>query len=100
MTSISHDTIDTSHRRGSRHTRGYEPEYETRETYIKREPRSSRDLVYRPAREDSDLSIEEVRREFPPPGAEYVRRSVVRDDAYPLRRTRSLERDRNYIAYE
>ncbi|KAI9761426.1 MAG: hypothetical protein M4579_001076 [Chaenotheca gracillima] len=46
-------------------------------TYVERRetPRSSRqlDLVRRP-REDSDISVEEIQREFPPPGADYDRR--------------------------
>ncbi|KAK3394559.1 hypothetical protein B0H63DRAFT_49920 [Podospora didyma] len=43
-----------------------DPRYATRETYVQ----SSRDLIpSRPSREDSDLSIEEIRRDFPPPGA-------------------------------
>ncbi|KAK3383872.1 hypothetical protein B0T24DRAFT_518922 [Lasiosphaeria ovina] len=46
---------------------------ETRDTYLNVTP--SRDLVPRP-REDSDLSVEEIRRDFPPPG--YSNRDVRR----------------------
>lgn len=43
-----------------------DPRYvETRETFLRVHP--SRDLVPR-SREDSDLSVEEIRRDFPPPG--------------------------------
>ncbi|KAG0649958.1 hypothetical protein D0Z07_3585 [Hyphodiscus hymeniophilus] len=85
-----------------------EPRYvETQETYI-RGPAGAplapdppyatsrtTDLMRRPDRQDSDLSIEEVRRDFPPPGAAgYVQqRSMVRDDRYgPPVRSRSAER--------
>ncbi|KAK8873332.1 hypothetical protein PGQ11_003846 [Apiospora arundinis] len=73
------------------HTRRYyheerresrEPRYvDTQETYLRVNPSSRTDLVPR-AREDSDLSIEEVRRDFPPPGY-----SGSRD----VRRARSAE---------
>ena len=44
-----------------------DPRYlETRETFLRVHPQS-RDLVPR-SREDSDLSVEEIRRDFPPPG--------------------------------
>ncbi|KAI3332468.1 hypothetical protein HD806DRAFT_480664 [Xylariaceae sp. AK1471] len=57
-----------------------EPRYvETQETYYKVNPSSRNALVPR-AREDSDLSVEEVRRDFPPPG-------YTRD----IRRARSAE---------
>lgn len=86
-----------------------EPRYvETQETYVRapagaapplapEPPYTSRttDLVRRPQREDSDLSVEEVRRDFPPPGAGgYVsQRSMVRDDRYgPPVRSRSADR--------
>ncbi|KAK4201241.1 hypothetical protein QBC40DRAFT_61570 [Triangularia verruculosa] len=52
--------------------------YDTRDSYLN--VQSTRDLVPR-AREDSDLSIEEIRRDFPPPG--YSSRD--------LRRARSAE---------
>jgi hypothetical protein len=91
-----------------------DPRYvETQETYIRAPagvqapmapdpPYAARttELIRRPDRQDSDLSIEEVRRDFPPPGAgTYVQqRSLVRDDRYgPPVRSRSAER--NYGAY-
>ena len=84
-----------------------EPRYvETQETYVRAPagaplapdpPYASTrttELIRRPDRQDSDLSIEEVRRDFPPPGAgAYVQRSMVRDDRYgPPIRSRSAER--------
>ena len=87
-----------------------EPRYvETQETYVRgsaplapEPPYASRagELVRRPDRQDSDLSIEEVRREFPPPGAgAYVQqRSMVREDRYgPPMRSRSAERYGAYL---
>ena len=85
-----------------------EPRYvETQETYF-RAPAGAplapdppyavartNELVRRADRQDSDLSIEEVRRDFPPPGAgAYLQqRSMVRDDRYgPPTRSRSAER--------
>ena len=68
-----------------------EPEYVTETTYIERGGRGSgavRDLVYRPAREDS---IEDIPRDFPPPGTEY-RQTKYREE-YAPRRTRSVNRD-------
>lgn len=67
-----------------------EPEYVTETTYIERGGRGApvRDLVYRPAREDS---IEDIPRDFPPPGAEY-RQTKYREE-YAPRRTRSVNRD-------
>jgi len=67
-----------------------EPEYVTETTYIERGGRGGavRDLVYRPAREDS---IEEVARDFPPPGGE-IRHTKYRE-TYEPRRTRSAHRD-------
>src|ERR1700709_445611 len=69
-----------------------EPRYvETEETYVRGgsvpyapDPPYSRqtDPGRRPARQDSDLSIEEVRREFPPPVGGYVSRSLRPDDRY------------------
>ncbi|KAH8884042.1 hypothetical protein GQ53DRAFT_411106 [Thozetella sp. PMI_491] len=70
---------------------------------------SSRDLVPR-AREDSDLSVEEVRRDFPPPG--YSPRDMRRarsaepgyyEDDYDDRRStysRSRHHDRDYDHYD
>ncbi|CAJ2513446.1 Uu.00g015650.m01.CDS01 [Anthostomella pinea] len=58
-----------------------DPRYtETQETYYRVNPASRTALVPR-AREDSDLAIEEVRRDFPPPG--YAARDI--------RRARSVE---------
>lgn len=70
--------------------RAPEPAYENRRT----------ELVRRPVREDSDLSIEEVRRDFPPPGSGYAAsRSMGRGDRYgygPPRRARSADRNSQY----
>ncbi|KAL2067034.1 hypothetical protein VTL71DRAFT_1458 [Oculimacula yallundae] len=95
-----------SHRhRDSRDDR--EPRYvETQETYV-RSPVSvpeppyavrTTDVIRRPTREDSDMSVEEVRRDFPPPGAAtYTQRTMVRDDRYgPPVRSRSAERGSHY----
>ncbi|TAQ87939.1 hypothetical protein B7494_g3748 [Chlorociboria aeruginascens] len=83
------------HRRDDR-----EPRYvETQETYV-RGPAApavgdayvsrQTDLIRRPTREDSDLSIEEVRRDFPPPGSDYY-------DRYgPPARSRSADRYGRY----
>ncbi|KAF3043166.1 hypothetical protein E8E12_006483 [Didymella heteroderae] len=64
-----------------------EPEYVTETTYIERGGRGSGALVYRPAREDS---IEDIPRDFPPPGTEY-RQTKYREE-YAPRRTRSVNR--------
>jgi hypothetical protein len=82
-------------RRAHRSTREREPEYVTETTYIERGGRGApvRDLVYRPAREDS---IEDIPRDFPPPGAEY-RQTKYREEYAPApRRTRSVNRDDYY----
>ncbi|KZM22835.1 uncharacterized protein EKO05_0001584 [Ascochyta rabiei] len=74
-----------------------EPEYVTETTYIERGGRGSgpvRDLVYRPAREDS---IEDIPRDFPPPGTEY-RQTKYREE-YAPRRTRSANRDYDDDSY-
>ena len=73
-----------------RRHREREPEYVTETTYIERGGRGAapapvRDLVYRPAREDS---IEDIPRDFPPPGTEY-RQTRYREE-YAPRRTRSV----------
>lgn len=47
-----------------------DPRYESRDVYLS----ASRDLVPR-AREDSDLSVEEIRRDFPPPSSRDIRRA-------------------------
>ncbi|KAB2577510.1 hypothetical protein BFW01_g12174 [Lasiodiplodia theobromae] len=79
---------DGPRRHDSRRTRTREPEY-VEETYIQRgSAPPQRDLVYRPAREDS---IEDIPRDFPPPGAEY-RRTKVRENYGPPRRARSVGR--------
>ncbi|KAI1386952.1 uncharacterized protein F4822DRAFT_330546 [Hypoxylon trugodes] len=74
------------------------PRYaETQETYYKVNPSSRTALIPR-AREDSELSVEEVRRDFPPPG--YSRdirraRSAEPDDYYyDSRRSHDVARDR------
>jgi hypothetical protein len=89
MSEYSYDVPRRSHR-----TR--EPEYVTETTYIERGGRGAtvapvRDLVYRPAREDS---IEDIPRDFPPPGSEY-RQTRYREE-YAPRRTRSVNRDDYY----
>src|SRR6187402_2347324 len=85
-----------------------EPRYvETQETYVRapapEPPYTGRttEIIRRPVREDSDLSVEEVRREFPPPGAgAYTQRSLIRDDRYgPPVRSRSAERGSQYGGY-
>jgi hypothetical protein len=99
------DRRHRSHRHHNRDDR--EPRYvETEETYVRspaplapEPPYAVRqtELVRRPHRQDSDLSIEEVRRDFPPPGSGYGQRSMVRDDRYgPPVRSRSAERG-NYL---
>lgn len=82
---------DSPRRRDSRRTRTREPEY-VEETYIQRgNGPVQRDLVYRPAR---DESIEDIPRDFPP-GAEY-RRTKVRENYAPPRRARSVGRREYY----
>ncbi|KAF1840786.1 uncharacterized protein K460DRAFT_347070 [Cucurbitaria berberidis CBS 394.84] len=73
-----------------RRHRTRDPEYVTETTYIERGGRAApvRDLAYRPAREDS---IEDIARDFPPPGAEY-RQTKYREEYAPPRRTRSVNR--------
>lgn len=72
-------TRERTTRRYYREERREDPRaYDTRDSYLN--VQSSRDLVPR-AREDSDLSVEEIRRDFPPPGYS------TRD----LRRARSAE---------
>ncbi|TVY16839.1 hypothetical protein LARI1_G005338 [Lachnellula arida] len=94
-----YDRVDDRRHRSHRHSRDdREPRYvETEETYVRGAPAVSEapyavrhtELIRRPQREDSDLSIEEVRRDFPPPGS----RSIARDDRYgPPVRSRSAER--------
>jgi hypothetical protein len=92
---MSEYSYDDRPRRGHRTaTREREPEYVSETTYIERGGRGGaavRDLVYRPAREDS---IEDIPRDFPPT-AEY-RRSKYREAAYEPRRARSAHRDYDY----
>ncbi|RDL42104.1 Uncharacterized protein BP5553_02083 [Venustampulla echinocandica] len=88
---------DPRRHRSHRHRDDREPRYvDTQETYVRGSPYVSQhtDIIRRPTREDSDLSIEEVRRDFPPPGADpYLRRSMVQDNRYgPPVRSRSAER--------
>lgn len=82
-----------------RRHRTREPEYVSETTYIERGGRGApvRDLVYRP-REDS---IEDIPRDFPPPGAEY-RQTKYREEYAPPRRTRSMNRgyDDDYDRYD
>ena len=67
-----------------------EPPYAVRQT----------EIVRRPTRQDSDLSIEEVRRDFPPPAGAYNRSLQVREDRYgPPARSRSAERGSQYGSY-
>jgi len=109
----SYETVEVprrhrSHRHHHHHDDREEPRYvETSETYARgpsvvSEPSylsSRQDLALR-GREDSDLSVEEVRREFPPPGFAEQRRMVVRDERYaPTVRSRSADRSSQYGAY-
>ena len=90
---------DRPRRHGSRRTREREPEYVAETTYVERGAKGApvRDLVYR-TREDS---IEDIPRDFPPPGAEY--RQTRYREAYQPRRARSVGRrdydDRSDYAY-
>jgi len=94
MSEYSYDDRPRRHR--STREREREPEYVTETTYIERGGRGGgvRDLVYRPAREDS---IEDIPRDFPPPSAEY-RQTKYREVREP-RRTRSAHRDYDYDDY-
>ncbi|KAF2496316.1 hypothetical protein BU16DRAFT_526815 [Lophium mytilinum] len=80
MSEYSYD--DRPRRGGSRRTREREPEYVSETTYIERGGKGApvRDLVYR-GREDS---IEDIPRDFPPPGGEY-RQSRYRETDYAPR---------------
>lgn len=84
MSEYSYD--DRPRRGGGRRTREREPEYVAETTYIERGGKGApvRDLVYRPSREDS---IEDIPRDFPPPGAEY--RQTKFRETYEPRRPRS-----------
>ncbi|KAF2691100.1 hypothetical protein K458DRAFT_67237 [Lentithecium fluviatile CBS 122367] len=95
MSEYSYDDRPRRHRPTRERER--EPEYVSETTYIERGGRGSgavRDLVYRPAREDS---IEDIPRDFPPPGAEY--RKTKYRESYEPRRTRSANRDFDYDDY-
>lgn len=87
MSEYSYDDRPRRHRP----TREREPEYVTETTYIERGGRGApvRDLVYRPAREDS---IEDIPRDFPPPGAEF-KQTKYRETYERPRRTRSAHHD-------
>jgi len=77
---------DRPRRQRSRRTR--EPEYVEETTYVQRGAGlPSRDLVYRPRDDD----VEDIPRDFPPPGAEY-RRTKYREKDYGPRRARSMGR--------
>lgn len=93
---MSEYSYDDRPRRRDR-VREREPEYVTETTYIERGGRGDgmRDLVYRPRREDS---IEEVARDFPPPGGTEYRQTKYRE-TYEPRRTRSAHRDYDYDDY-
>lgn len=55
------------------------------------------EMIRRPVREDSDLSIEEVNRDFPPPGYAQSRGAMVQRERYgPPTRARSADRDSQY----
>ncbi|KAF2189659.1 hypothetical protein K469DRAFT_683072 [Zopfia rhizophila CBS 207.26] len=95
MSEYSYDDRPRRHRT----TREREPEYVSETTYIERGGKGApvRDLVYRPAREDS---IEDIPRDFPPPGAEY-RQTKYRETHEP-RRARSVNHrydDRDDYSY-
>jgi len=97
-----------SDRRDDRDDR--EPRYvETQETYVRAPAKASAplapevpyttsttrtEMIRRPVREDSDMSVEEVRRDFPPPGVAYDERGTIsRRERYgPPARARSAER--------
>jgi len=49
-----------------------DPRYEPQDAYYRQKPSSRHELVPRP-REDSDTSVEEIRRDFPPPGYRDIR---------------------------
>ncbi|KAK8251531.1 hypothetical protein IWZ00DRAFT_241051 [Phyllosticta capitalensis] len=75
--------------RRARTTRTREPEY-VEETYVQRgNAPAQRELVYRGPRDDS---IEDIPRDFPPPGAEYRRTKVRENYGPPARRARSVGR--------
>lgn len=102
-----YDEPPRRHRSHHHHHDDREPRYvETEETYVRGSAapyapeapytRQTTELIRRPARQDSDLSIEEVRREFPPPVAGvYASRSLRPDDRYGPSSVRSRSADRH-----
>ncbi|CAK7564057.1 MAG: hypothetical protein SEPTF4163_001940 [Sporothrix epigloea] len=90
---------DRHHTRDARDSRdSREPRYAEREIVTKSHT-SSRDLVPR-SREDSDLSVEEIRRDFPPPTyTRDVYREYVDDRSSRSGRDRGYDRDRAYDRY-
>ena len=86
MSEYSYDDRPRRHRS----TREREPEYVAETTYIERGAKAPpvRDLVYRPRDHHHDDSIEDITREFPPPGAEY--RQTRYRESYEPRRARSV----------
>ncbi|KAF2731173.1 hypothetical protein EJ04DRAFT_472439 [Polyplosphaeria fusca] len=86
MSEYSYDSRPRRHHS----TREREPEYVTETTYIERGGKGApvRDLVYRP-REDS---VEDIPRDFPPPGGAEYRQTKYRE-SYEPRRARSHGRD-------
>lgn len=81
MTSYDHPYDREYSRRYVREERREEPRdrfLDTRDSYSRTH---SRDLVPR-AREDSDLSVEEIRRDFPPPQGRDIRRARSAEPSY------------------
>ncbi|KAJ1326793.1 septal pore-associated protein [Microdochium nivale] len=80
-----------------------DPRYEPQDAYYRQKPSSRHELVPRP-REDSDLSIEEVRRDFPPPGYRDTRRARSAepgyDDYYTSSRDTRMRQKPGSIYYE
>ena len=87
----TYDTYEVEPRKHKHRHHDRKPSYvETKETYVRGVPGAlspdaayaprNGELVRQPQRQDSDMSIEEVRRDFPPPGAGTyaAQRSVVR----------------------
>ncbi|KAH8177539.1 hypothetical protein LIA77_02621 [Sarocladium implicatum] len=59
-----------------------DPRFHDRDRYESRQYTSSRDLVPRVAREDSELSVEEIQRGFPPPTGRDIRRARSAENYY------------------
>ncbi|KAF4449394.1 hypothetical protein FALBO_16663 [Fusarium albosuccineum] len=70
----NYDPYERDYRRYVREERREEPRYLDPRDSFNSKTHSNRDLVPR-AREDSDLSVEEVRRDFPPPSGRDIRRA-------------------------